>query len=295
MFNPPAPPAFGFALKGASKTVIQREQDGEPQQGASLPPVNRAPARLKADILAAPQPKADPLLALKGGIGFSLYGNNPIYCIGALKNVELAATLYPGWRCVFYCDEKVPKGLVNQLRSKGAEVRPPVPKIANRMFDRFCLLDDPQFDIVLIRDCDSRITAREVAAVRSWARSGKKWHVARDHPFHFMPMMGACFAARRGAVGNITSKIINLGFASNAYTRESEYGKDQDFLAWEVWPEAQKDCLQHDSCCRDKFPGSVPFPTGCRFGDYRFVGEIYDAQDRPHPLHWQMRVNWMTV
>lgn len=42
------------------------------------------------------------------------------------------------------------------------------------------------------RDLDSRISAREVAAVRDWQYSGKHFHVMRDNPAHTSRMLGSC-------------------------------------------------------------------------------------------------------
>ena len=50
-------------------------------------------------------------------ITFSLWGQNPKYLYGALKNAELAKTIYPGWICRFYIAASVPFPIVNQLRS----------------------------------------------------------------------------------------------------------------------------------------------------------------------------------
>lgn len=41
-------------------------------------------------------------------VSFSLYGHAPFYCEGALRNVELAKSIYPGWRRRFYIDDTVP-------------------------------------------------------------------------------------------------------------------------------------------------------------------------------------------
>jgi len=42
------------------------------------------------------------------------------------------------------------------------------------------------------------------------------------------------------------------------------------------------------------FRESLPFPDGQRFAQERFVGEIIDAHDQPHPWHWQQRLNFLT-
>ena len=50
-------------------------------------------------------------------ISFSLWGDNPKYTIGAIKNAHLAKTIYSGWVCRFYVGKSVPEDIVVQLRS----------------------------------------------------------------------------------------------------------------------------------------------------------------------------------
>ena len=54
-------------------------------------------------------------------ISFGLYGANPKYVSGAMRNAELQPTLFPGWVCRFYVDDSVPESAIRQLHSLGAE------------------------------------------------------------------------------------------------------------------------------------------------------------------------------
>ena len=56
-------------------------------------------------------------------------------------------------------------------------------------------------DVLLSRDLDSRVSAREVAAVREWLGSGRAVHSMRDHPTHWVPMLGSAWAARLDTPG----------------------------------------------------------------------------------------------
>ena len=58
-----------------------------------------------------------------------------------------------------------------------------------------------QVDVLLSRDLDSRVSAREVAAVREWLGSGRAVHSMRDHPTHWVPMLGSAWAARLDTPG----------------------------------------------------------------------------------------------
>ena len=80
---------------------------------------------------------------------------------------------------------------------------------------RFFPTLDPQVDLYLCRDLDSRISSREVAATAEWIQSGQviltcDWsgaatlscywlqgiHSMRDHPAHNTPLLGASWGAR---------------------------------------------------------------------------------------------------
>lgn len=224
-------------------------------------------------------------------ISYCLFGSAPIYLQGALKNVELARTIYPGWKVVIYCAESVPKAVWMKLGKAGAEVRGPVEGVFNEMFWRFCVADDAQFERFIIRDCDSRLSRREALAVQEWIDSGLNWHSMRDHPHHWLPMGGGLFGGKTGLVKpSMKEAIIASKLAQRPYKREDGYSLDQTFLSHHVWPWAKASCLQHDSCNRTSYPEAKAFPTGMD-GD-RFVGEVVDERETPHPLHWQMRCNW---
>src|SRR5580658_3751585 len=56
-------------------------------------------------------------------ISFSLWGTAPFYSYGAMINLVLSRTVYPGWRCRFYVDAAVPPACAAFLRDNGADVR----------------------------------------------------------------------------------------------------------------------------------------------------------------------------
>ena len=41
---------------------------------------------------------------MKKIISFCLWGNDPKYTVGALRNAELAKTIYPDWKTRFYIE-----------------------------------------------------------------------------------------------------------------------------------------------------------------------------------------------
>ena len=50
-------------------------------------------------------------------ISYSLWGNTPMYTIGAIRNAEQAREMYPDWICRFYVGDDVSKHIVSKLQS----------------------------------------------------------------------------------------------------------------------------------------------------------------------------------
>lgn len=235
-------------------------------------------------------------------VSFSLFGSAPQYTQGAVKNALLYPKLLPGWRVVMFCGPDVPRDVLLKLKQAGADVRGPVAAFANRMFDRFTILDDPAVERAIIRDTDSRPSQREAAALREWLESGKPFHSMGDQPHHHLPLGGGLwgvdFTKFKGEpphlLRHVTEAIVKSRLAKRPYKREDSYGLDQTFLTHFIWPLArQHGVLRHDSCNRHIFTDAVPFPTAGGFGDLNFVGEVMGANDEPNWNHRTQRLNFI--
>jgi tetratricopeptide (TPR) repeat protein len=130
-------------------------------------------------------------------ISFSLYGSVSYYSYGAMINLVLSRTVYPGWRCRFYVDATVPRPCIAFLRDNGAELRnmeDEYPGVG--LFQRFLVMNDSTVGRFLVRDSDARISEAEAGLVRQWIESGQPFHVARDHVMHNELVMGGMWAGR---------------------------------------------------------------------------------------------------
>ena len=127
-------------------------------------PVRALPAQV-------PAPGQD---ARRQVIAFSLFGDQPRYCETAKLNVMVAQQLLPHWTCRFYVDDTVPLAVRQSLRSMGAqlvEVSERDRQELSGLMWRFLVMEDEGVDRFLIRDADSLISKREVAAIEAWLRS----------------------------------------------------------------------------------------------------------------------------
>lgn len=211
-------------------------------------------------------------------ISFSLYGSNPKYLVGAIRNAEQIRRFYPDFVPLFYVDPVVSESCITDLEALGARVYQMInsSQVSNLMMWRFMAVEKPDADVVLVRDADSRFSERESRAVDQWLRSDKLFHSMRDYPAHDTEIMGGMWGWKKPLRLTMYDDSVNwLRLAANKLV------VDQQFLSEIVWPKVEHTVMQHDSFFRDKYPGSIPFPDGDSTEDGSFVGEIFDEFDQP--------------
>jgi tetratricopeptide (TPR) repeat protein len=178
-------------------------------------------------------------------ISFSLWGTAPFYGYGAMINLVLSRTIYPGWSCRYYVDATVPKPCVAYLRDNGADVRnmeDEYPGVG--LFQRFLVMNDPGVGRFLVRDCDARLSRAEAELVRQWIESDHPFHVVRDHVLHNELMIGCTWAGRTDCgidMVKLMRRYFNLTSGPTA-----RYGHDQRMLGLMLWPLIRKHSLVHD-------------------------------------------------
>lgn len=217
---------------------------------------------------------------MKKIISFSLWGDNPKYIIGAIKNAELAITIYPDWICRFYCSDSVPIEIINVLKEfKNSEVI-----ILNdkgdwtSMFWRFLACIDS--DVMISRDTDSRLSVREKLAVDEWLNSDKNFHIMRDHPHHKIEILGGMWGCRNGILKNIDDLINN-------YKKGDYWQIDQEFLKDVVYNNIKNDVFVHDEFFKYN-ENAKNFPT--KRINYEFVGDVFDENDNRHPEYYKFLI-----
>tara|TARA_A100001515_G_C4586296_1_gene214601 strand:- start:362 stop:1171 length:810 start_codon:yes stop_codon:yes gene_type:complete len=242
---------------------------------------------------------------MKKIIAYSLWGNDPMYNIGAIKNAKLALEFYPDWISRFYVGLSVSRDTVVQLTQiPNTEVV--VVKESNDwtgMFWRFFGIDDS--DVILFRDADSRLSQREVSANNEFLASDKVLHIMRDHPYHTERIMGGMWGVKskpfieilrdkfEGVSGLSFFEIVEMWKKTTKNTL-NEKGIDQVFLRG-----IYKTMYQY-SYIHDSFPNynahsnrhptvsvtghvaefSTGFPSKYQ-NKNDFVGQVFDENDVP--------------
>lgn len=216
-------------------------------------------------------------------ISFSVWGNDPKYSVGALKNADLQEEIYPEWTCRFYVEKDHP--VIKDLKNFNCEIIEKDLENCWGLFWRFEAAFDSTIERCIVRDCDSRINIREADAVKEWENSGYKVHSMKDHfyhrNYHFLAGMWGIVS---GSVPDFENLMLNYKMnTKRALNRDFSVREelDQFFLNRIMGPLVLNDCLIHDDLggfSDKKIPFKKSLPNGF------FVGQQLYADDTPLPI-----------
>ena len=208
-------------------------------------------------------------------ISFSLWGQDPKYNIGAIRNAELAKIYYPGWICKFYVGYSVYANedytTIDQLEAMAnvQVIHMSEPGDWKSMFWRFAPAGDDDCEVFISRDCDSRLGAREAIAVQEWLDGPHLVLSLGDHPYHFNPsqaLMGGMFGMKKNACPEMVDLIEQF---IDQYP--DAWQCDQDFLKDKIWPLVRHKVLAYS----DLHSSCKPFPI--KRQGLEFVGKVFLA------------------
>jgi hypothetical protein len=219
---------------------------------------------------------------MKKVISFSLWGDNPKYVVGALENIKLQKELFPTWESRIYCHEWIKTNYLQKLKQSGAEIilkdEEPVNKHmdAPGMFWRFEVLKDPDIERCMVRDTDGRLSIREKICLKDWERSGKEFHIIRDHPMHGTRIMGGMWGSTKDFIARINYDDLLNQFNKLEYN--NMYATDQEFLARMIYPLVKDSACIHDDWMR--YPDEKDVRKIPHFRDGKhFIGEPIEIDE----------------
>lgn len=219
-------------------------------------------------------------------LSFSLYGDNPKYTIGAIKNSELREKFYPDWQMRVYHNDSVPNYVLEQLEANNVVlINTKVDRnVCNAMW-RFAPASEEEVEYFISRDCDSRIFERDVAAVEEWIASGKDFHIIRDHPGgHAWEISAGMWGAKGGFIENIKEKMDHYIQTSSWVT---DRAVDQRFLQEIIYPQALTSLFVNDEYFNYEGIGT-PIKRDRKLDDFAFIGEPFDENDNQLANHRDM-------
>jgi protein O-GlcNAc transferase len=210
---------------------------------------------------------------MKKVISFSLWGNNPLYTIGAIRNADLAFSIYPDWSCYYFCNTCVPVSIIEELKKRTNTNVIQISSIGDNRsaMNRFLAIDFPKTEYVIFRDADSRLSNREKIAVDEWLKENTDVHIMRDHPYHSWFIQAGMFGIK---CDKLKGKIYN---AINDYNPSLEKTEDQNFMSTFIKNQNVTYTIH------DPFFVKKPFPKeskrGINNGGVYFVGQRIEVEN----------------
>jgi hypothetical protein len=202
-------------------------------------------------------------------ISFCIFGSNQIYLDGLLDNISLCHYYYPGWSIYIYgCS--LPSAYIEKLTryTISLHIRNiSAPQSMLPLLWRFEPILDQSVDLMIVRDADSRIGAREALAVSRWVDSDKVFHVIRDHPYHTSLIQAGMFGVKKSDISHLLdyTRCLNELPVNNPRV-------DEIFLSRYVYPYAiMHSFINARYCNYERQSRPLPGPEY----DHDFIGQRY--------------------
>ncbi len=133
---------------------------------------------------------------------------------------------------------------------------------------------------MIARDTDSRLHEREKAAVDEWLVRDELFHIMRDHPYHYFPIMAGMWGVKGDLLKSIKDwsheylerQDANIIHERHCVATALSVQIDQEFLAEIVYPKVISKSLIHD-----EFFTLKPFPKP-RKNHEDYVGRIFEIE-----------------
>ena len=179
-------------------------------------------------------------------VSFCVYGNCKDYIEILKTNFTLLTS--NNYKVVIFCEKEnidlISSNIADSLVMDGT-----IMGIKNKMLWRL----NPVFlnlaNNLFVRDADSIITNRELQLMNDFINSKYEFHIIRDHPLHYMPIMGGLFGMK--------SSIYDLFYEPDIFHKmkvcKNLYNYDQYFLSDVIYPIIKNKALIHTSSYSYKF------------------------------------------
>lgn len=133
--------------------------------------------------------------ALRGCFSFCLYGSYfEKYYLGLQENIALIREHYPNWDILVYAAPEAE----DFIRPLGVQCIPTGKTGPVNMTYRFLPATKDDYDVVCVRDADSRIHERDRWCITHFLDSPYRMYTIRDHPYHRYRIMGGLWGKKRG-------------------------------------------------------------------------------------------------
>jgi protein O-GlcNAc transferase len=215
---------------------------------------------------------------MKKVFSFSLFGTKQIYWRGMIKNIELIHEYFPEWYIYIWIGDGVSEDTILELHQKKNVVLLPTNQsgLINMSY-RFFSIDDPDVEVMCVRDADSRVNQRDKACIEDFVNSNKLFHIIRDHPNHHHPIMGGMWGIKKDL---LQIKLQDAFHAWKTKHQATEFWNDMDFLKQFFYPHVLPYAIIHDEYQTLESPElHMPFHIPLDEKKEHFIGQVYEFDE----------------
>jgi hypothetical protein len=212
---------------------------------------------------------------MKKVFSFSLFGSHEKYWRGLYKNIDKIHEFFPDWHTYVWIGDNVSEDVVLTLSEKRNVILLPSNETGLiNMSSRFFAIDDPEVEIMCVRDADSRITERDRACIEEFVNSGKLFHIIRDHPNHHHVIMGGMWGIKKGY---LNGKLYDAFQHWRQRNTATEFWNDMDFLRSFFYPHVLPYAMIHDEIQGlEPYEWHTPFRIPLDDAKQHFIGQVYE-------------------
>lgn len=214
---------------------------------------------------------------------YCIYGSNPKYVEGMVKNLEQIREHYPTFQTWIVVGNDVPPEYIEKYQSFANVKLTHFPLTGGRLTTfRFFPIDDPTVNCMIVRDADSRISERDRECIRRFMESEFTVYTIRDHYYHKCPLMSGQWGVKR------TPAHPEFRFQA-AYNELKEklpsgldyYGNDEYFTRHYIYPTFGKHLLAFSSIqYAADGTETIEAITPERTDDTDFCGNVFEFRRR---------------
>lgn len=211
---------------------------------------------------------------MKKVFSFSLFGTKEKYWHGLYKNIDLIHENFPDWEIYVWIGDNVSEDVLQTLSTK-EKVKLLYTNESGliNMSYRFFSIDDPEVEVMCVRDADSRVKERDVACVKEFVNSDKLFHIIRDHPNHHHAIMGGMWGMKKGLINIQVSQAFKMWKEQHIAT---EFWNDMDFLRMFFYPYILPVAMIHDELqSYEPTEMRTPFQIPLDEKKQHFIGQVY--------------------
>lgn len=172
-------------------------------------------------------------------ISYSLFGEELFYRKGLSRNIDIAAELFDGWVVRVYASKNIPSEYLKSISKSNVDLRVVQEEYYHHGLLWRMLPLSEHHEVVIVRDCDTRLFPRDRELVDDWLSTSFKYHICRDHPGHRWQIMAGLWGGRKSQ--------LPIQVLWDSWRKKQKGGQlhlwDQGFLKEMIYPRIRSESL----------------------------------------------------